>query len=311
MITIKDIAKEAKVSVTTVSRVLNNHPYVSEEIRTNVLKIAESHNYVRNANAVKLSRGETKIIGVVVSDANHSCYNDTLKGITLSASSAGYSVLLLVSEHDSNRDKLFLEKLRQREVDGLIFVSISCDVDTISSYGKYGPIAINNRIPIEETQNAYVRRRESYEAIVEYFKQKRCEKVFLTFDRAKLRGNTFIEKKDVFNRNFTDVNLIPNLTNYKDGQKFAQDFLLGSGSVNIGIYVDQDDVAAGIINEISNTNLKPNQNLFIISEGDTVVSHLVNVPSVAYHLFELGEILFNILFVGATEDNQVSYDLNL
>ena len=58
MTNIKDLAKIAEVSVTTVSRVLNNHPYVSEEKRNAVLKAIKVTNYNRNINAVHLSRGK-------------------------------------------------------------------------------------------------------------------------------------------------------------------------------------------------------------------------------------------------------------
>ena len=66
MANIKDIAKTAGVSVTTVSRVLNNHPYVSKEKREAVLHAMETYNYQRNINAVHLSKGKTFLIGVVI-----------------------------------------------------------------------------------------------------------------------------------------------------------------------------------------------------------------------------------------------------
>ncbi len=60
MANIKDIAKMAGVSVTTVSRVLNDHPYVSEEKRKAVIEIVEKLNYSQNANAVHLSKRENE-----------------------------------------------------------------------------------------------------------------------------------------------------------------------------------------------------------------------------------------------------------
>lgn len=68
---IKDIAKIAGVSVSTVSRVLNNHPYVSEEKKDAVRRAMEACNYQPNINAVHLSKGETFLIGVVVPFTNH------------------------------------------------------------------------------------------------------------------------------------------------------------------------------------------------------------------------------------------------
>ncbi len=61
MANIRDIAKLAGVSVTTVSRVLDDHPYVSREKRQAVLEVVEKLNYSQNANAVHLSKGKTNI----------------------------------------------------------------------------------------------------------------------------------------------------------------------------------------------------------------------------------------------------------
>lgn len=66
MTNIKDLAKMAGVSVTTVSRVLNNHPYVREEKRNSVLEAIRVSNYQQNINAVHLSKGKTQMIGVVL-----------------------------------------------------------------------------------------------------------------------------------------------------------------------------------------------------------------------------------------------------
>ena len=66
MANIKQIAKTAGVSISTVSRVLNNHPYVKEEKRKRVLDAVEELNYAKNINAVHLIRGKTYTIGVML-----------------------------------------------------------------------------------------------------------------------------------------------------------------------------------------------------------------------------------------------------
>ncbi|MEK3990593.1 LacI family DNA-binding transcriptional regulator [Robertmurraya sp. FSL R5-0851] len=70
MANIREIAKMAGVSVTTVSRVLNEHPYVSEEKKAAVQQAMEEVNYQRNINAVHLSKGKTYLIGVVIPFSN-------------------------------------------------------------------------------------------------------------------------------------------------------------------------------------------------------------------------------------------------
>ena len=71
MSNITEIAKKANVSRTTVSRVLNNHPYVKEEKREAVLQAINELEYVPNLNAINLSRGRTNVFGVIVPKINH------------------------------------------------------------------------------------------------------------------------------------------------------------------------------------------------------------------------------------------------
>ncbi|RXK32534.1 LacI family transcriptional regulator, partial [Bacillus velezensis] len=70
MATIRDIAGAAGVSVTTVSRVLNDHPYVSKDKRERVKKAMQSLGYTRNIHAVHLSKGFSDMIGVVLPSVN-------------------------------------------------------------------------------------------------------------------------------------------------------------------------------------------------------------------------------------------------
>lgn len=81
MATIRDIAEAAGVSVTTVSRVLNNHPYVSEDKRERVKKAMQSLGYRRNIHAVHLSKGFSDMIGVVLPSVNLPYFADLVAGI--------------------------------------------------------------------------------------------------------------------------------------------------------------------------------------------------------------------------------------
>lgn len=81
MANIREIARLAGVSVSTVSRVLNNHPYVSSAKKDAVLKTIEKLDYSRNINAVHLSQGKTNMVGVVLPAINHPYFSALLEGI--------------------------------------------------------------------------------------------------------------------------------------------------------------------------------------------------------------------------------------
>ena len=81
MANIKQIAKTAGVSISTVSRVLNNHPYVKEEKRKRVLDAVEELNYAKNINAIHLIKGKTYTIGVMLPFINLPYFSTIIEGI--------------------------------------------------------------------------------------------------------------------------------------------------------------------------------------------------------------------------------------
>lgn len=81
MANIKEIANKAGVSITTVSRVLNDHPYVSEEKRVRVLEAMKALEYTRNVHAVHLSKGFSNMIGVVLPSIRLPYFSELLAGI--------------------------------------------------------------------------------------------------------------------------------------------------------------------------------------------------------------------------------------
>src|SRR5690606_34576394 len=97
-------AKMAGVSVTTVSRVLNNHPYVSEEKRAAVLQAMERVNYQRNINAVHLSTGKTLLIGVAVPFTNHPYFGLLVEGIANEAIKNNYKLVLFQTNYEKDRE---------------------------------------------------------------------------------------------------------------------------------------------------------------------------------------------------------------
>jgi len=119
-ITLKDVAREAGLSVTMVSRVLGNYGYFSEESKSKVLKAAEKLNYKPDVIARGLKTQETKAIGVIVSDVLTFFFTTLIRGIEDVANQSGYSVILCNSDEDTVKERDYLLALYERNVDGLI-----------------------------------------------------------------------------------------------------------------------------------------------------------------------------------------------
>ena len=121
--TIKDIAKTAKVSRSTVSRVLNNSGYVKEETRAIVLAVIEELNYSPSAIARSLSNKRSNTIGVIVPDINNSFFAEIIKGVTRVADEEGYRLLLVDTDEDNEKEQLALQALHEQRIEGLLIVA--------------------------------------------------------------------------------------------------------------------------------------------------------------------------------------------
>jgi len=121
--TMKRIAGELGVSITTVSKVLNNHADISEATRSRVLAKVEELGYQRNAVARSLTLRRTHTLGIVIPDLMHSFFVEIIAGIEPVASVRGYGLLLCSSGEDPGKERSELEMLRGRQVDGVVLAS--------------------------------------------------------------------------------------------------------------------------------------------------------------------------------------------
>src|ERR687887_2352470 len=121
--TMKRIAGELGVSITTVSKVLNNHADISEATRTRVLAKVAELGYQRNAVARSLTLRRSHTLGIVIPDLMHSFFVEIIAGIEPVASVRGYGLLLCSSGEDPAKERAELEMLRSRQVDGIVLAS--------------------------------------------------------------------------------------------------------------------------------------------------------------------------------------------
>ncbi len=129
MATIKDVAKIAGVTVTTVSRVLNNRGYISDATRNKVYQAMEELHYKPNEIARSLLRKKSNIIGLIIPTVQHPFFGELASYIEFFAYEAGYKILLCNSHLDRNKEKEYVEMLKSHKVDGIIMGSHTLEVD--------------------------------------------------------------------------------------------------------------------------------------------------------------------------------------
>ncbi len=122
MASIQDVAKAAGVSVATVSRVLNNSSSVTPKTREAVLEVVKKMNYQPNLLGRNLRKMETKMVLILLPNVANPFYSRIVKGIEDVAHKSGYNVLLCNTDSDKHRENMYLDLLRNRLADGVIFM---------------------------------------------------------------------------------------------------------------------------------------------------------------------------------------------
>src|SRR5205085_5608257 len=130
--TVRDVARRAHVSVSTVSHVLNQTRFVSDELRERVLAAMRELDFEPNAAARMLSLKRSNTIGLIVSDIRNPFFASVARGVEDVAQEHGYTVVLCNSDEDVVRESACLKALQTRQVDGVLLASAGVSDEHLS-----------------------------------------------------------------------------------------------------------------------------------------------------------------------------------
>lgn len=133
MHTLKDVAKEAGVTVTTVSRVINDRGYIADKTRKKVYAAMKKLDYQPNELARSLILRYSSTIGIIVPSTIHPFFGALVQSLEYEASLRGYKVMLCNSNHDVQKEIAYVEMLKRNKADGIIMASRTEEVKHITS----------------------------------------------------------------------------------------------------------------------------------------------------------------------------------
>jgi LacI family transcriptional regulator len=142
-VSLKDLAQELNVSISTVSRALKNHPDISPELTVRVKALATSLKYTTNPLAMGLLKQQTRMIGVIVPDLVTHFYASIIWGIEQEAKKEGYYLVISSSNESMEKEVESVQNLLKTRVDGLI-VCLSRETDSFSHFEQL----IDNEVPL-------------------------------------------------------------------------------------------------------------------------------------------------------------------
>lgn len=279
MPTIKDVAERAGVSVTTVSRVLNNRGYISEATRKKVYKAMEELDYQPNEVARSLFRKKSDIIGLIVPTVAHPFFGELTSYLETYAYSRGYKVLICNSQLDASKEQEYIWMLRRNQVDGIIMASHTLDVE---EYKKLNlPVVafdrlISSRIPYVTSDNY-----QGGKLAVELLLKRGCKKIAhmcgsLNLDMlANQRHLAFMdvaeEKKIPYFTVETDINVFE-VSKYEE---LLTDLLVQHPDID-GLFLNSDIMAIAAMKVCSKLGKRVPHDMKIIGYDDVSIASLVS-----------------------------------
>ncbi|MFC7784941.1 MULTISPECIES: LacI family DNA-binding transcriptional regulator [unclassified Rossellomorea] len=297
MTNIRSIAKLAGVSVSTVSRVLNEHPYVKEEKRKKVLEAVEQLNYIKNANAVHLSKGKTYSIGVVLPYLNLPYFGEILQGIAGEALKHGYHIQLFQTNYDRGAELDAFHRLQMKEVDGLILTSRSNSLDVLAPF--VGPnVVFCENVYDPSYKKVFIDHYQGIRNGLEYLYSKSHSRIGLCLHRTfgtnseeRIRG--FYDSSEAAGHPVRDEWIFNDCYHLQDGRDVvkAWEHLREKPSALI---VTSDQVSAGMVTEAAKRGIRIPDDLAILSFDNHPIADALDITSFEVPIRKVGEESFKL-----------------
>lgn len=313
MTNIREVATKAGVSVTTVSRVLNHHPYVSEQKKKAVLAAIEELNYYPNINAVHLSKGKTHLMGVVLPYTDHPYFALLLKGIARKALEHHYKLVLFQTDYQKGVELEALQMLKTKQIDSLIICSRGCEWAIIEEHLQYGPIAVAEKREDQPVSSTYVNHYAAFTAALDYLYEKGHRRIGYSISRTNGTSSRDREQayKDFIKRHglmYRPDYIIDKCLYFEDGMKVIE-HIQSIPEPPTALLATSDQVAAGLMLCCHQKNIKVPDELAIIGFDNQPIAKMMNITTMEIPLEHMGENLFEQALREGADSKEVAVSL--
>ncbi|MDT2046793.1 MULTISPECIES: LacI family DNA-binding transcriptional regulator [Priestia] len=269
-----DVAEKAKVSQSTVSRVLNNYPHIKETTRKKVLKAIEELGFTRDEIARSLASNKTRTIGLIVGDITNPFFAESAKVITGKAQEMQYDVILCNTNHSEENLNKYIQTLKGKRVDGIIIAAANKDNEQIKElYDQGFPVVLFNSILEHQKAN--------YIAVDNYKGAKLAVKHLYNLNHrqiAYIAGPSTYVTTHLRNLGYQDalkeLGIAIN-TDYIYSQNFSYNEvyqftkkLLKSPNRPTGFFAASDQMALAVLDAAASENIKVPQELSVVGFDD-------------------------------------------
>jgi LacI family transcriptional regulator len=303
-ITIYDVAREASVSMATVSRVVNGNPNVKPATRKKVLEVIERLGYRPNAVARGLASKKTTTVGVIIPDISNIFYAELARGIEDIATMYKYNIILSNSDQNTEKELHLLNTMLGKQVDGILFMGGHISAEHVQEFER-SPVPIVLAGAVEETNTVpsvnIDYKAATYDAVKELLDKGHKSIGFVSGPfhdtinmKFKLEG--YREALGSAGVEFNDDLVIEGEYTYDSGleawQKFAD-----LDELPTAIFVGNDETALGVVHGAQDNGVSIPDDVEIISFDNTRLALMVRpqLTSVVQPLYDIGAVAMRLL----------------
>lgn len=320
MVTISDVAREANVSVATVSRVLNNSAIVLPETSRRVKETIAQLQYEPNQMARNFRKNESRVILILAPNITNPYYSNILSGIGASARRLGYSFMVCTTEGESRREIEYLDMLPKRRADGAILLALALEEPELMRYAsKYPIVQCSEYAPGTTIPHVAVDNYQAAYRMTEYLLHNGHRRIAMissvnNYPSTKLRLQGYkdaltaagIEPDDAMVR-YAGFDY-----SYSSGLAAASS-LLAESNRPTAIFCISDTLALGAINAAQDMGMNVPEDVSVVGFDDVELTTMFrpSITTMAQPCFQLGECAMELLLYQLRGDTDFAREIML
>ncbi len=279
MNSIKDVAQKAGVSISTVSRVLSNKPYVSEDVRDRVMQAVQELDYRPNQVARSLRARQSTSLGLIVSDVCNPFFTDVSRAVEDCAYEKGYSVFLCNSDENEKKERFYLQEMIDKNVAGVILSPTQKASENFTDLNVNLPVVVYDRsVKGMDVDTILIDNRESALQLTNHLIEngyKRIAGIFCNVPTGYERRAGF--EKAMAKAGLESLQIIMTQTRIEAGYTAAKK-LLTQSPLPDAIFTSDNLVLAGTMQAVNEMGLKIPDEIGLVGYDDVAWMTLVHPP---------------------------------
>ncbi len=303
-VTIKDVAKQANVSISTVSRVINDSKPVSDEIKKRVLEVIRETGYSPNPVARSLVMKKSRLIGVIVPDIASFYIGEVLNAMEEIAKAYGYEIILCNSYGETEQELKYLNLLKSKQVEGVVFITHQLQAEQEDFINKsHIPLVMVNRYT--EQNNIYSVTVNHYDAtyeMMQYLIKEGHRKIALI--RNGTTKDVFgVDQLEAYKKALNEVDVEYDQTLVHDGNFLVQrayesvEKMIEQKNIPTAIFATSDDMAVGAMNALVDNGYSIPEDVSVVGFYDTKLSSLFRpkLTTIRQPIYDMGAVAIRML----------------